>query len=341
MSETYVNEGFLYIRANEMGANEMGANEINQEQFIKGRIIDSDNTLVCPGEIIPQLEDFPPHNEIQYYSPILKGRRVRIYYYNSYWHISTVNKIYPTTIKNDLFIEQVNSDLLDINKVYYATYTDEDILILTYLTEKKAPALHIPDLQIDHAFKHHLPLIPFDITQEELEQMIKTLQMKWVQAHTHIYGITLFTHNGNPYEVWSKQYHIIKAMEKPDNVSIYDYYFHCLNKYPLGAELPNPQEVSIIDPFAIEYGGLGAEPPSYEQFISSVMCDINEFIIYYPEHKEKCDRITQKIEEYVLNKIINNSNEQKIATIKYLLSLDIENSISLISPMPSRRNSFI
>ena len=85
-------------------------------------------------------------------------------------------------------------------------------------------------------------------------------------------------------------------------------------------------------------GGEGAEPPAEPP------CDINQFITYYPEHKETCDRITQKIKEYALHRIntaSDNIEEQKLLNIQYLLSLDIENSLSLISPMPSRRNSII
>jgi hypothetical protein len=332
MAETYTNEGFLYI-------NNV---PVQQEQFIKGRIVDSDNTLVCPGEIIPQLVDEYTeiiHEEIQYYSPIIKGTRVRIYYYNSYWHISTVNKIYPSTIKQDLFIEQINSDDLDIDNVYYAVITDEDIIILTYITEKNAPVLAIPDLDIDHAFKHHMAIKPFDITEKKLHDMIKKL-------HTHQenrYGITLFIQNKTPIELWSKEYHIIKSMEKPDHVSIYTYYFQCLQGALPGALPPHPRTLTDALHTLTEdirtvgdgaHGGVGAEPP----------CDINQFITYYPEHKENCDRITQKIEEFALQRMNASSDDiekQKLLNIQYLLSLDIENSLSLISPMPSRRNSII
>ena len=351
MAETYTNEGFLYI-------NNIPVQKADkEEQFIKGRIVDSDNTLICPGEIIPQLVDEYTeiiHEEIQYYSPIIKGTRVRVYYYNSYWHISTVNKIYPTTIKQDLFIEQINSDDLDIDNVYYAVITDEDIIILTYITEKNAPVLAIPDLDIDHAFKHHMAIKPFDITQKKLQEMIKKL-------HTHQenrYGITLFIQNKTPIELWSKEYHIIKSMEKPDHVSIYKYYFQVLGgALPSVALAPHPRMLTedirtvvddgdssahggegqvqqMAEPPVLSHGGEGAAPPS----------DINQFIIYYPEHKENCDRITQKIEEYALHRINAASDDiekQKLLNIQYLLSLDIENSLSLISPMPSRRNSII
>jgi len=359
MAETYTNEGFLYI-------NNV---PVQQEQFIKGRIIDSDNTLVCPGEIIPQLVDEYTeiiHEEIQYYSPIIKGTRVRIYYYNSYWHISTVNKIYPSTIKQDLFIEQINSDDLDIDNVYYAVITDEDIIILTYITEKNAPVLAIPDLDIDHAFKHHMAIKPFDITQEKLQEMIKKL-------HTHQqnrYGITLFIQNKTPIELWSKEYHVIKSMEKPDHVSIYKYYFQVLGgALPSVALAPHPRTLTrdirtvvdgayggegqvqqMAEPPVLSHGGEGAEPPAYggegaePPAEPPYMYDINQFITYYPEHKKNCDRITQKIEEFALQRMNASSDDiekQKLLNIQYLLSLDIENSLSLISPMPSRRNSII
>ena len=71
-----------------------------------------------------------------------------------------------------------------------------------------------------------------------------------------------------------------------------------------------------------------------------LLCDINEFTIYFPEHKEKCDSITKKIEEYITGDSYQ-TNKQKIDKLNYLLSLDIDYAISLISPMPSRRNSVV
>jgi hypothetical protein len=294
---SYKNEGFLYI----------AQNKHETKPFIKGHIIDTNNKLICPGEIVPTLinPEYEELGEIKFYTPLLKGTSIRIYWYNDVWEVSTIDEIYPLvdTITNMAINEQVHSDLLDKNKVYYATITDNGTtIILKYTTEKSAPELHLPHINNDLAFTHHIPLIPFDIEPFELQHMMKTLYID------EIYGLVLFKPNGEQIELWSKYYYILKSMEKPDNVSIYTYYFNCLNTYAL------------------------EEKDEFEIIMIHLLCDINEFTIIFPEHKEKCDSITKKIDEYCLS---------EISKLKYLLSLNIEDSISLISPMPSRKNSII
>lgn len=289
-SITYKNEGFLYINLV----------ETQTTPFISGQIIDTDDNLICPGEIIPTIyeneNETIKENTFKFFTPLLKGIRIRIYWYSYAWHISTVNKIYYIfDLKtNTMLNEQINFDLLDENNVYYATITTNEV-ILTYITEKKAPELHLPELEHDIAFTHHLSLIPLDSS---------ILNYKTIFERTD-YGILVFQENGEQMEVWSKNYYLMKSMEKPNKVSIYKYYFQCLNHYA-------------------------------EDF-DSLLCDINQFILFYPEHKERCDTITKKIVEYIENK----ESIESIESIKYLLSLNLEDSLNLISLMPSRRTSVI
>jgi len=333
---TYKNEGFLYIAHN--AHDKVGPHNEHDLPFITGHIIDSHDNLICPGEIPtlinPEYEDIG--DNIKFYTPLLRGTHIRIYWYNGEWNISTTTEIYPTLDKNTNIIikQQINFDLLEETKVYYAVITaspvaqastavaqastavaqastavaEESKCILTYTTEKSAPQLHLPELDHDLAFTHHIPLLPYNLTAYETEQMMKTLKME------HDYGIVLYNQDGSQIEIWSKYYHIIKSMEKPDHVSIYNYYFDCLNHY-------------AID-----------ESDEFEIIMIHLLCDINEFTIYFPEHKEKCDTFTRKIEEYITT---DTTNEEKIKKLKYLLSLDIDYAISLISPMPSRRNSVV
>lgn len=310
MATTYKNEGFLYIETTSV---------LETTPFIKGHIIDTYNKLICPGEIPivinPLYEDIVEQlDEIKFYTPLLKGTSIRIYWYNNEWNISTIDEIYHfvDTITNMAINEQVNSDLLDKNKVYYATITDNGAtIILKYTTEKSAPVLSLPHLNDDLAFTHHIPLIPFDIEPFELQNMMKTLHIE------ELYGLVLFKQTGEQIELWSKHYYIIKSMEKPDKVSIYTYYFNCLNTYAL------------------------EEVDEFEIIMIHLLCDINEFTIIFPEHKEKCDSITQKIEEYCYADGHIPEDNTPIKKLTYLLSLNIEEAISLISPMPSRKNSII
>ena len=329
----YKNEGFLYI-ANGVGTNTNGVdtNEVdtNAKPFIMGHIVDTYGNLICPGEI-PRLINPDMENqlsEIKFYTPLLRGIRIRLYWYSDGWEISTINEIYPiidaeTTAAINA---QINADLLDTNQVYYATITNETTIILNYTTEKSAPELTIPQLDHDLAFTYHMPLIPFTLGND-VKKMMKTLEIE------QDYGIILFKQDGSQIELWNKHYYIMKSMEKPDHVSIYTYYFHCLNKYAIEDEDEDEVEHEDEHDDKVEYN-------DFEIIMIHLLCDINEFTIYFPEHREKCDSITKKIEEYITGDAYQ-TNKQKIDKLNYLLSLDVDYAISLISPMPSRRNSVV
>jgi hypothetical protein len=312
----YKNEGFLYINVSACTnavANAVGA---KTKPFTTGHIIDTYGTLICPGELPtllnPDYEDIEDQlSEIKFYTPLLRGIRVRLYWYSDGWELSTLNEIYPIidTETTRAINTQINADLLDKSQVYYATITKENTIVLNYTTEKSAPELTLPQLDHDLAFTYHMPLIPFTVGHD-VKKMMKTLEME------QDYGIVLFKQDGSQIELWNKHYYIMKSMEKPDHVSIYTYYFHCLNKYAIDDN--NDFEIIMIH----------------------LLCDINEFTIYFPGYKEKCDSITKKIEEYITGDSYQ-TNKQKIDKLNYLLSLDIDYAISLISPMPSRRNSVV
>jgi len=321
----YKNEGFLYIASaagisaagtNAVGTNAAGTSAAGTKPFTTGHIVDTYNNLICPGELPtllnPDYEDIEDQlSEIKFYTPLLRGIRVRLYWYSDGWELSTLNEIYPIidTETTRAINTQINADLLDKSQVYYATITKENTIVLNYTTEKSAPELTLPQLDHDLAFTYHMPLIPFTVGHD-VKKMMKTLEME------QDYGIVLFKQDGSQIELWNKHYYIMKSMEKPDHVSIYTYYFHCLNKY------------------AIE------DKDDFEIIMIHLLCDINEFTIYFPGYKEKCDSITKKIEEYITGDSYQ-TNKQKIDKLNYLLSLDIEYAISLISPMPSRRNSVV
>lgn len=336
----YINEGFLYINIDTDSAS-------TTEPFIKGRIVDMNKTLVCPGEIVPSLinPDTDPetsdisslYNDIKYYTPLLKGIRIRIYWYDKVWHISTIDEIYP--VINNL---NVKFDMLDENKVYYAVIDNspEDPdhkhrwnchelcpdhkrncpdhkrncpdhkrnCTLLYTTEKSAPVLTLPHLDLEQAdiaaFTNHQQLLLLTTTE------INELQSK------EKYGIVLFKEDGTHIEIWNKNYYFIKSMEKPNKVSLYIYYFQCLNQYDIN------------------------ETDDFELVMIKLLYDINEFIYFYPEHTAKCNEITKKIEKYISPSHLT-SDEEKIIRLKYLLALDIEDAITTISPMPSRRVSFV
>ena len=92
----YKNEGFLYINVS-TDANAVGA---NAKPFTMGHIVDTYNNLICPGELPrllnPDYEDIEDQLfEIKFYTPLLPGIRVRLYWYSDGWELSTINEIYP------------------------------------------------------------------------------------------------------------------------------------------------------------------------------------------------------------------------------------------------------
>jgi len=196
----YVNEGFLFINNNTI------VNESNKT-FEIGKIIDIDGKLVCLGEIIynnsrKDFLDCVKKKSITHYSPLYKGERIRIYWFNERFNISTINQIYPN-IDISKYINQINFDLLDKKICYYAILNDDcNTIILTYMVEmtknmKKNTndivnaKLKIPVLSEDLAFENHLEI--FDC---------KNPSMILEQIKLHIHGLIFYSNCGNNSEVF-------------------------------------------------------------------------------------------------------------------------------------------
>jgi hypothetical protein len=137
------NQGFYYI-------------SYGGGTFYYGHITDINGNTVCPGEIIPAtnidsetLEDYI--YDIGYYAPVLPGEKIRLFWDElaQIFNISTKTEVYT-----DYKLADVNFDLLDRGKCYYATIQEKKT-ILTYITDVKSPTLCVPDLTEDLAFENH------------------------------------------------------------------------------------------------------------------------------------------------------------------------------------------
>ena len=192
----YVNEGFLFIN------NNTNVNELNKT-FEIGKIIDIDSKLVCLGEIIynNSRKDFlecVKKKSITHYSPLYKGTRIRIYWFNERFNISTINQIYPN-IDISKYIYQINFDLLDKNICYYAILNNDlNTIILTYMIEmtKKIKKnngckLKIPVLSEDLAFENHLEI--FDCKNP-------TMVLDNIKMQNH--GLIFYSNRGKDSEVF-------------------------------------------------------------------------------------------------------------------------------------------
>ena len=191
----YVNEGFLFTNTNNT--------ILENKTFEKGKIIDIEGNLVCLGEIIynnsrKEFLECVKSKTITHYSPLYKSTRIRIYWYNKTFIMSTINQIYPE-IDFSKYVNQINFDLLDKNICYYAILDHEcNTIILTYMVEmtKKIKKnngcnLKIPLLSEDLAFENHLEIF-------DCKNPIMILDKLEIQIH----GLIFYSNRGNQSEVF-------------------------------------------------------------------------------------------------------------------------------------------
>ena len=303
------NNGFLCINT-------------NKETLNYGKITDCDDNLVCPGIIMPKYN--PEKNELvsylpglKYYSQVLKGKELRLYKYNGYIQVSSHEEIYPEKYLKMLVIYegQIDYDLIKDEYVYYFIMTPSE-LVLTHINPIYADYFagieeNIKLIDEDLAFMHHLPYNMFsdEVTMEDINILLE----EYVSYEN---GINIYSLD-NYFQIWSKNYCLYKSYEKSDGLSIYKYYFMCLNKY----------YNDIIEDDDQLLGGLGVNINW-----TNLLFDIDNFVKYYPEYSIEINKMTNGLKEYVGN---------DIKKLDYLLELDYNEALGLITPMPSRRGSFI
>ena len=337
------NNGFLCINT-------------NKEALNYGEITDCDDNLVCPGIIMPKYN--PEKDELvsylhisKYYSQVLKGKELRLYKYNqgtpgslgtssmanSYIQVSSNEEIYPEKylkmLETSTYEGQIDYDLIKDEYVYYFIITPTE-LVLTHirLISNEGYMFNIEEnirlIDEDIAFIHHLPYNMFsdEVTMEDINILLE----EYVSYEN---GINIYSLE-NYFQIWSNKYSLYKSYEKPDGVSIYKYYFMCLNKYYKDNIIEDDDELllgEVTDNSSINW--------------TSLLCDIDNFVKYYPEYSIEINKMTNGLKEYVgIDKYNNHFGLEKFEGMKkldYLLGLDYNEALGLITPMPSRRGSFI
>ena len=309
--------------ASEAGASEAGANANEIGTFEVGKIMEMTGTCICPGEIVSIMnyEEFNNYkNEIKYYRPVLKGKKVRFYKHAFQEEeqaqvkqeeqqdeedgviMSGESVIYPPDeeipMTDSEIRHQVNYDLMEPNKCYYATITvPEKKVILTYITSIKQPKLELPDLQHDLVFANHIEL------HECKDKALDTFKQSKEEN-----GLVFYRNDGQPFEFWTPTYSNIKSQEKPYSISTHEYYIMLLNKYPLGN--------------------------TYERFFEDLHYDVDIYLTHYPEHEKIFAYLRKKLDAYAaldfhnssddnLNKY-NKYNKYKMLRLTILLNLDKE-----------------
>jgi hypothetical protein len=321
------NNGFLCI------------NIKDKESYTYGEITDCDDNLVCGGVIMPK---YNPEKEelisylpdLKYYSPVLRGKELRLYKYGGYIQISSVEEIYPEKYlkmmeTSGIYKGQIDYDLIKDDYVYYFVMTPTE-LVLTHLAPIYADHFsgieeNIRLVDEDQAFIHHLPYNIFsdEVTLEDLNILLD--EYVSFENGINLYQVYYFP---SYIQIWSKSYSLYKSFEKPDGLSIYKYYFMTLNKYY--------KDINNVIEDDDQLLGIGfktdSDSDSDYDYWSSLLCDINSFVKYYPEYEIECSKITNGLMEYVGN---------DIKKLDYLMSLDYNEALGLITPIPSRRGSFI
>lgn len=288
------NEGFLYID------NTYTPYDITKT-FKIGEIIDISGNIVCPGEIVSIMdyEDFERNKTlITHYSSVLKGKKIRIYIHDDDVMISRECEIYPNKIISESEINrQINFELLDKNKCYYATIitdmNNNKQIILTYITDILNPKLEFIDLSYDLAFMNHLP-----IYNCEHDSAMETFNKKMNNQEN---GIMFYKNDGQRFEFWTPRYSDIKSQERPYNMSANEYYILLLNKYPLGGN-------------------------NYKNFFKDLHYDVDIYLAHYPEDKYLFDRMEDRLNIYANFNVdylsLLSKDFDKIQKIKNLLCLD-------------------
>lgn len=297
----YDNEGFLYIN---------NCGDDCNKTFEKGKIIDIDGNIICPGVIVPSysLNEFTSRtNDIMYYSQIIRGRMIRIYWYDSncngngngndngdtgIFNISREYRIYPN-LKLDKYKKQINFDLLEKSKCYYAILTDTKI-ILTHIIDNNnihsLPELTIPELNEDLAFENHIELLP---CPEPL------LTMKSINSQEN--GLIFYCKDGTHFEFANLIYSQILSMKKPYYIPTYKYYIMSLNQYPIGE--------------------------TFAEYFNDLEYDIRKYLEYYPEHTEGYKIMSNKLAMYLDQFETDKDKKEEIDTI---LGLTVDKVVQLL-----------
>ena len=292
--DKYDNEGFFYID-NTHGDNDQDI----KATFKKGQIFDMGGTLICPGEIISIIdyEELDAHKEqMMGYTNVMRGKKIRIFRKDDMIFIADEHTIYPTDLNiTDKEIEsQINFDLLEDNKCYYATITkkekkscydedededdsdeddsdeddsdeNENIIVLRYITDIEQPLLELPSLDHDIAFKNHMPIKKSNTAKSVLD----IIRQEELSAPN---GLIFFRKDGQPFEWWTTLYQDIKSQEKPYKMRLDAYYILLLNIYPIGKK--------------------------YATFFEDLHFDVKEYLKYYPAHTKVFTMLQNKLNLY-------------------------------------------
>jgi hypothetical protein len=308
--EHYDNEGFFYI------------NKHSTETFVKGEIRDINNTLICPGVIVPMInpiheanrEDFDGHEylvsiesclpHITHVYQLQKGKKIRIYWdqINKVFMVSTEHRIY-TDSEAEFYLDTVNFHLLDKELCYYAMVCPtEQKLILTNIVNKSQPDLLASyDIYEDLAFAHHIDqeLVKYEVNAPTVIKIIDE------QLDEFDNGVLFILDDGRQAEYRNRRYNYYCMLEKPEMMSIYIYFIIALNRYAEGA--------------------------TFAEYFMSLFVYIHEYLEFFPQHMEQFLYISNALQNYVISECVQHiSDQEKIEMIQNLLKLDAEELLLLL-----------
>ena len=298
--DNYENDGFLYI------------NQLATETFKHGEIRDINGQLVCHGLIMPLINPMTEASrdpedgdvtsfeqyakDITHYCPIQNGKKIRIYWDQTHniFMLSIGSTIY--SIHNEhVDVSSVTFDLLDKTKCYYGVTHNDKGIILTNIVDKDVLC---PDLMTsyniaeDLAFEHHMEY-------DECKNPIASL----AGLNAYSYGILFILKDGRQLECRTPTYNNYCMLAKPDNMSMYIYYIHCLNKHATGA--------------------------TFAEYFIDLHVEVREFLDLYPEYSAICHKMRANIIEYIEEQRVT-MDADAIACVKKLLELEPQTILHLL-----------
>ena len=333
--ETFDNEAFLYID--------------NQSEtiFKKGLICDSDGQLVCIGDIVPIFmdEEFDSYaKDIMYWTPIIRGIKIRIYYYEDAdeFNISSVGKIFPDEnilLVNKKEIEkQINFELLDKTMCYYAIIErSTGNVILTHIVKNSIETVNISlndnilIVNEDKAFKFHLYLFPIiktltnaveanAVEANAVEANANALAEANANIEANANAVANAVANANAIETpvfklrdeerYKREYGILFIRNDGETII-------CKNtKYDKIHMLEKPEHIRFVDYYVY---ALNKNPDENEKnfktyFENELHYDINnEILIYFPEYKKHFDNYKTNLKNYIEFSIFEDSEEKYLS----------------------------
>lgn len=327
-TKEYTNEGLLYINNNPV---------FEKQTFEKGKIIDINGNIICPGEIIPYTishEEFEEEIKLQsnshhiyHYSPLQIGEQIRIYWNHITFNISTEYEIYPKHIFGvaiSEYVAQIQFNLLDKSKCYYAIIVNENNkynIVLTNIVD-----IINPQLQFALPLLQNITIVNNENESSNVSGIGFTNHIKFCKCSSNIDIMIQLENIKTYYEPYESYEPYIKQDKSFRNGIIFynatngfQYEFKTL-RYLKKFILKKPYHISVYK-YYVMFLNRCPVGKTFNDYYIDIHIDINKYIDYYPEHSHSFYMMSKALENYF---ICYDTDNKKIDALLILLKLPID-----------------